>query len=77
MSNKTEKTQVLILERAGLTLAKAEVLFQPFVRLEPESNYSGTGVGLSTVKRIIEKHNGEIWAESAPSDGTTFFFTLQ
>jgi len=47
------------------------------IRLEPESNYSGTGVGLSTVKRIIEKHNGEIWAESAPSDGTTFFFTLQ
>ncbi|PKP05569.1 MAG: hybrid sensor histidine kinase/response regulator [Bacteroidetes bacterium HGW-Bacteroidetes-5] len=62
---------------AGFEMSKADKLFQPFVRLHSGVEYSGTGVGLSTVKRIIEKHGGEIWAESEPGKGATFFFTLE
>jgi len=62
---------------AGFNMAKADKLFQPFVRLHSGMEYSGTGVGLSTVKRIIEKHGGEIWAESEEGKGATFFFTLK
>ena len=62
---------------AGFEMSKADKLFQPFVRLHSGIEYSGTGVGLSTVKRIIEKHGGEIWAESEPGKGAAFFFTLQ
>lgn len=60
----------------GFDPSSADKLFQPFVRLHSESEYHGTGVGLSTVKRIIEKHGGEIWAESEPGKGSTFFFSL-
>lgn len=60
----------------GFDMSKADKLFQPFVRLHSQSDYSGTGVGLSTVKRIIDKHSGEIWAESEPGKGTEFLFFL-
>lgn len=61
----------------GFESSKADKLFQPFVRLDSSAHYSGTGIGLSTVKRIIDKHGGDIWAESEPNKGATFFFTLQ
>ncbi len=61
----------------GFDMAKAENLFQPFVRLHTGGDYSGTGVGLSTVKRVIEKHDGDIWAESEPGKGATIYFTLE
>ena len=60
----------------GFDAAKADNLFQPFVRYHTSSEFTGTGVGLSTVKRIIDKHKGQIWVESEVGKGSTFFFTL-
>jgi len=71
-----EKVYFVKDDGTGFDPQKITLMFKPFQRFHPQAQYPGSGIGLSIVAKIIERHHGRIWAEGALEKGATFYFTL-
>ena len=60
----------------GMDMQYAERVFVIFQRLNTREKFAGTGIGLAMCKKIVQRHGGRIWFESAPGKGTTFYFSI-
>lgn len=76
MDRAGEKTYYIRDDGVGFDMKHADGMFEAFKRLHPRTQFEGAGIGLATVKRVILRHGGQIWAEGAPGRGATFYFTL-